>query len=422
MGVYRYVAESEALADTEGVVIDVRWVIVNKGTQDEPNVRCRLVGREFADKGNRGYLFAGTLPLVSIRILLSLLAMRVTAEKDIEGMVIDVKGAFLYGRTKRSVYIWLPKEDKMGEQGFMGKLERAMYGTRDAPQVWQEEVRKTMDQLGFKECVAQPGIYVHLERTLQVISHVGDFLCVGPQKELIWFRKSLEERYDIKSKSLSQESSMVSFLGREIRWTSEGIEFEADRKHVNILLKEWGLEDCNHCDTPVENVEMNEGSPMSGGEATLFRRAVARINYLSQDRPDLCVASRILAMRMATPRKGDESLIKWTLRYLKGHPRMVYQYGWSSGIGGLTLYTDSDWAGEKEKRRSTSGGVIFHGSHLVGHWSKLQSGPAPSSGEAELNAGAKGLSEVLSIRHLLCQLGMDAVITHYIDASAAKQR
>ena len=182
MGVYRYVAESEALADTEGVVIDVRWVIVNKGTQDEPNVRFRLVGREFADKGNRDDLFAGTPPLVSIRILLSLLAMRVTAEKDIEGMVIDVKGAFLYGRTKRSVYIWLPKEDKMGEQGFMGKLERAMYGTRDAPQVWQEEVRKTMDQLGFKECVAQPGIYVHLERTLQVISHVDDFsVCRTPE-------------------------------------------------------------------------------------------------------------------------------------------------------------------------------------------------------------------------------------------------
>ena len=91
-----------------------------------------------------------------------------------------------------------------------------------------------------------------------------------------------------------------------------------------------------------------------------------------------------------------------------------------SGRRGLVVYTDSDWAGDKEKRRSTSGGVIFHGGCLIGHWSKVQNGPAPSSGEAELNAGSKGLSEVLGIRHFLEQVGASANITHYLDPSAAK--
>ena len=49
MGVCSYVKQEEALNDPEGIVIDVRWVIVNKGTRQEPNVRCRLVGREFAE-------------------------------------------------------------------------------------------------------------------------------------------------------------------------------------------------------------------------------------------------------------------------------------------------------------------------------------------------------------------------------------
>ena len=75
---------------------------------------------------------------------------------------------------------------------------------------------------------------------------------------------------------------------------------------------------------------------------------------------------------------------------------------------------------EKEKRRSTSGGVIFHGDPLIGHWSKIQHGPAPSSGEAELNAGSKGLPEVLSIRHFLEQVGIKTYVIHYLDASAAK--
>ena len=159
---------------------------------------------------------------------------------------------------------------------------------------------------------------------------------------------------------------------------------------------------------------------MPSGQATLFRRAAARINYLGQDRPDLNVVSRLLAMKMAKPKRGDEEMIKRALRYLKGTPRLKYHYPWESGMGELTLYTDSDWGGDKEKRRSTSGVVILHGSHLIGHWSKLQNSPAPSSGEAELNACSKGLSEVLGIRHFLSQIGLEVKIRHCIDASAAK--
>ena len=78
-------------------------------------------------------------------------------------MVIDVKGASLYGETKRNVHIWLPSEDPRSQEGLMGKLSKAMYGTRDAPQVWQEEVRMTMTEMRFKECITKPGIYYHEE-------------------------------------------------------------------------------------------------------------------------------------------------------------------------------------------------------------------------------------------------------------------
>ena len=181
------------------------------------------------------------------------------------------------------------------------------------------------------------------------------------------------------------------------------------------------MQECNPCDTPTgEEGKTDNAMNMDAGEATLFRRAAARVNYLSQDRPDLNVASRLLAMRMANPKKGDELILKRVLQYLKGHPRSVYRYSWGGDSKQLELYTDSDWAGDKEKRRSTSGGVILYGGHLVSHWSKLQGSPAPSSGEAELNAGSKGLSEMLGIRHLLDQMGVDVGMTHYLDASAAK--
>ena len=62
----------------------------------------------------------------------------------------------------------------------------------------------------------------------------------------------------------------------------------------------------------------------------------------------------------------------------------------------------------------------MYGGHLIGHWSKLQGSPAPSSGEAELNASFKGIPDALSIRHFLDQIGIPVRTKLYIDASAAK--
>ena len=148
----------------------------------------------------------------------------------------------------------------------MGKLQRAMRGTRDAPQVWQEEVRATMSKLGFKECVTQPGIYYHQSRNLYIVSHVDDFLCVGGMKELVWFKLALQEKYEIKAQILSRGNNTVSFLGRKVTWAESGLEIEADKKHVQILLEEWKMIDCNPCDTPLscDTQGSNEGEPMPG--------------------------------------------------------------------------------------------------------------------------------------------------------------
>ena len=97
------------------------------------------------------------------------------------------------------------------------------------------------------------------------------------------------------------------------------------------------------------------GTPVNSLGAKKFRRAAARINYLSQDRPDLNVAARVLAMHMAKPMEGDEVLLKRVLRYLKGCARSVYEYPYVSDLGKLVLYADSGWGDCKSTRRSISG-------------------------------------------------------------------
>ena len=120
---------------------------------------------------------------------------------------------------------------------------------------------------------------------------------------------------------------------------------------------------------------------------------------------DLGFASKELAKRMARPRIGDEMGLKRVIRYLLGRPRCVYRYNWQPVPEALKIFTDSDWAGDVESRKSTSGGVVMIGDHLIGHWSRTQATIALSSDEAELNASVKGASEGLGRRQLAQEVG-----------------
>ena len=59
-----------------------------------------------------------------------------------------------------------------------------------------------------------------------------------------------------------------------------------------------------------------EAKTMSPADATLYRRAAARINYVALDRPDLSFASRVASSCMSNPKEGDEIIIKRIIRYL----------------------------------------------------------------------------------------------------------
>ena len=134
-----------------------------------------------------------------------------------------------------------------------------------------------------------------------------------------------------------------------------------------------------------------------GAEATKFRAVVARLNYLAMDRPDIQYATKEAAKRMANPRKPDWMLLKRIGRCLAGASRLVQTMKWQAGPLGLSTYIDSDWAGDKKTCKSTSGGMVFRGDHLIKSWSTNQQVVALSSGEAELYAQIKGAAQTLGV-------------------------
>ena len=140
---------------------------------------------------------------------------------------------------------------------------------------------------------------------------------------------------------------------------------------------------------------------LSPEDATMYRALSARANFLSQDRADIQFSTKELCREFAVPNRNSYNRLKRLGRYLKGKPRLVIKYDWQKPLGKLTANSDSDWAGDKQTRKSTSGGIIRIGSHFIKSWSKGQTTIALSSAEAELYAILRTASESLGILSIL---------------------
>lgn len=208
-------------------------------------MRSRLVCQEFAygKDDPTGSLFAPTPPLAATRLLLSDVASQGRkGPGDMRVMLLDFKRAFLYGDGERELFIELPDDDPRKEGGKnVGLLLKAMYGTRDAPAVWQRLVQRILGGLGFMASRTAACVYFHRQRRLKVVAHVDDFLVTGPRLELERFRKELQGEFEVDGDILgfcAGEVESAKFLGRTIRYTEAGFEWEADGKLVRSLLEE----------------------------------------------------------------------------------------------------------------------------------------------------------------------------------------
>ena len=281
--------------------------------------------------------------------------------------------------------------------------------------------------MGYIQSIYQPAVYHHSEKDVLVVVHVDDFLCTGDGEDLKTLFNDLSKEFQLKQTTLSfTDSQEATYLNRTLRWDEDGIKISGDPKHAEILLKEWGLQDCKEVNTPMlKELEENlgGGEELQGEAATKVRRGIARLNYMAQDRPDLSAAAKSLSQFMSKPHEGTLLGLKRCIRYVKAYPvgTLLVPRGHRADDQLLSVFSDSDWAGDIASRRSTSGGFVRYRGTVLMHWSKVQANVALSSAEAELNATVKGLSELVGFYHLICEvLKVMPALSLCTDASACK--
>ena len=423
MNLYTKVPIKEAYQATGKAPISVRWIDINKGDTEAPNYRSRLVAREI-NTSKRDDLFAATPPLEALKVILSLTT---SSNKGEIIMINDISRAFFHAPAKRQVYVQLPTEDKgNGDEEMCGKLNYSMYGTRDAAQNWFDAYSQHLKDIGFTQGLASPCTFYNQQRGIRTYVHGDDYVSIGTSDQLKWLQTQLEKSYQVKTQILGPKEGQlqqVKILNRVVTWDDKrGIGYEADPRHIEIIKQQLKLEEAKAVTTPGTKEEgrtaADHEEPLGDEQTTQYRAVTARCNYLSLDRPDVSFAVKELARNMASPTKGDWSRLKRLGRYLIGTPRLQQWFNWQTAQRKITTYIDADWAGCKNTRKSTTGGVVTIGNHVVESWSKTQALIALSSGESELYAALKAAAETLGVIAMLADFGLTMAGEIWGDAQA----
>ncbi|XP_019172702.1 PREDICTED: uncharacterized protein LOC109168110 [Ipomoea nil] len=130
------------------------------------------------------------------------------------------------------------------------------------------------------------------------------------------------------------------------------------------ILKRAGMVDCKPVITPVSSTKITDDVVVPYADPTQYRSLAGALQYLTVTRPDLSYAVNLLCQHMHAPTTTYWASLKRVMRYVKCTLNLGLLISQSTSID-IHAYSDSDWAGDPNDRKSTSGFVVFLGSNLI---------------------------------------------------------
>ncbi|GJU10884.1 putative ribonuclease H-like domain-containing protein [Tanacetum coccineum] len=393
--------------------IGTKWVYRNK--KDERGIviinKARLVAQGHTQEEGIDYdeVFAPVARIEAIRIFL--------AYASYMGFMVyqmDVKSAFLYGQIEEEVYVCQPPgfEDP-DHPDKVYKVVKALYGLHQAPRAWYDTLANYLLCNGFQRGKIDQTLFIKRQQghILLVQIYVDDIIFGSTKKELCdEFEKLMKDKFQ-----MSSMGELTFFLGLQVQQKKKGI-FISQDKYVHEILRKYNYTDVKSASTPtdLEKPLVQDGDDADVDEH-LYRSMIGSLMYLTASRPDIMFAVCACVRFQVSPKTSHLLAVKRIFRYLKGKPSLGLWYPKDSPLE-LVAYTDSDYAGATQDRKSTTGGCQFLGNRLISWQCKKQTVVATSTTEAEYVAAANCCGQVLWIQNQLLDYGynfMNTVI--YID-------
>jgi hypothetical protein len=376
--------------------------------------KARLVAKGYSQvEGiDFGEIFSPVAKLTSIRFLLS-----IAAAFDLEVEQMDVKTTFLHGDLEEEIYMKQPEGFVVkGKKELVCKLKKSLYGLKQSPRMWYQKFDTYILGLGFVRSRADHCVYSKQvgNHFIYVVLYVDDMLLVGNNMDVIKEVKSqLSSKFDMKDLGAAN-----FILGMEIKrdranrklWLNQ-------RKYVETILQRFNMHGSKPVKVPIPiGVKLStDQCPKTQEEEedmshVPYASAVGSLMYaMVCTRPDIAHAVGVLSRYMSKPGKEHWTTVKRVFRYLRGTTSYGLCYQGRPGLDRVVDihgFVDADWAGDLDRRRSTSGYVFNLFGGAISWMSKRQAVVALSTTEAEYMAATHASKEAVWLQRLCSGIGL----------------
>ena len=409
-------------------VIGCKWIYKKKltSTGEVERYKARLVAKGYSQQHGVDYhdTFAPVMKYKSMRIML-FIANRLGYELE----QLDVVTAFLNGKLKEVVYMYQPQGYGKGDtRNKICKLVKSLYGTKQAPREWNNELNDFLTKIiKMKRCISDPCLYLLKTKTQRLIIigvFVDDMLVTYHlQDKAEW--KEIKEKYKQTFK-IKELGTVEWLLGMKIE--RKQIYNSKRNKQLQVLsisqeqyfekvLKKFKMDDCKTSSTPeaLERLTL-EDAPATEEEKKImnelpYRSAVGSLMYGALGtRPDITHAVNEVSRHLSNPGEKHWQAVKRIMRYVKGHmqEKLIYQSHIHEDIRTwmpcVETYTDADWGGDLDTRKSTTGYITKIDGNTISWTSRRQASITLSTAEAEYMAITDATKEILWTRQLLKEI------------------
>ena len=214
------------------------------------------------------------------------------------------------------------------------------------------------------------------------------------------FAKLMQSKYE-----MSIMGELTYFLGLQFKHANDEI-FISQTKYIYDLLKKFDLIECSSAKTPMTTgTKLEVNTKESKVDISNNRGMVGSLLYVTASRADIVFATCLCARFQADPRESHLIAIKRIFRYLKRTQNLGIWYPRESGFD-LIGYSDTDYAGCRIDRKSTTGTCQFLGNKLVSWFSKKQHSSSISTAEAEYITAGRCCAQILWMRNQLVDYGL----------------